>query len=345
MLRTRKYWDHVQTYEAAVQQYDIIPGGAQGPQGIQGPPGNTGGQGPQGYQGNPGAQGDPGSTGATGPGVPASGGTGQILAKKTTTDYDTEWVAPGGGTPADTVASETSFGATPAAGSASAYSRGDHTHGTPTNPVTGHESASNPHTGYILHSLATAASDFLVASGVGAFVKKTLAEVKTLLGLGSAAYTASTDYAVSAKGVTNGDSHDHAGGDGAQIGYSGLSGLPTLGTAAAKNIPATGDASATEVVYGTDTRLINARALAAGTDKTKLDGIAAGAEVNVNADWTAGSGDAQIMNKPTLGTMAALNDAASDGSTYGRKDGAWAVVGGGSGLTHPQVMARVSMGA
>lgn len=40
-------------------------------------------------------------------------------------------------------------------------------------------------------------------------------------------------YAPIAQGVTNGDSHDHSGGDGAQIAYSGLSGLPTLGTAAA----------------------------------------------------------------------------------------------------------------
>ena len=36
------------------------------------------------------------------------------------------------------------------------------------------------------------------------------------------------------------------------------------------------------------------------SDKTKLDGIAAGAEVNVNADWNAASGDALILNKPTL---------------------------------------------
>lgn len=40
-------------------------------------------------------------------------------------------------------------------------------------------------------------------------------------------------------------------------------------------------------------------------EAAKLSGIAAGAEVNVNADWNAGSGDAQILNKPTLGTMAA----------------------------------------
>lgn len=35
------------------------------------------------------------------------------------------------------------------------------------------------------------------------------------------------------------------------------------------------------------------------SDKTKLDGIQAGAEVNVNADWLATSGDALILNKPT----------------------------------------------
>lgn len=58
-------------------------------------------------------------------------------------------------------------------------------------------------------------------------------------------------------------------------------------------------------------------------DKTKLDGVAAGAEVNVNADWNAVSGDAEILNKPTLGTMAAEDDAPIDGKQYARKDGNW----------------------
>lgn len=49
-------------------------------------------------------------------------------------------------------------------------------------------------------------------------------------GLGTAATTATTDYAPAAQGVTNGNSHDHNGGDGAQIAYSSLSGLPTLPT-------------------------------------------------------------------------------------------------------------------
>lgn len=77
--------------------------------------------------------------------------------------------------------------------------------------------------GAISASLATAANDVLVASGPAAWVKKTLAELKTLLGLGTAAYTASTDYAVAAKGVTNGDSHNHSGGDGAAITEAALS--------------------------------------------------------------------------------------------------------------------------
>jgi hypothetical protein len=53
-------------------------------------------------------------------------------------------------------------------------------------------------------------------------------------------------------------------------------------------------------------------------DKTKLDGIASGAEVNVNADWNASSGDAQILNKPTLGTAAAAatTDFASASHTH-----------------------------
>lgn len=39
------------------------------------------------------------------------------------------------------------------------------------------------------------------------------------------------------------------------------------------------------------------------SDKTKLNGIAAGAKVNVNADWNATEGDALILNKPTIPTV------------------------------------------
>ena len=86
-----------------------------------------------------------------------------------------------------------------------------------------HILSSAPHSGHISHSLAVAANDFLVAPGLGAFVKKSLAEVKSILGLGSAASTSSSDYAPAAKGVTNGDSHDHSGGDGGAIDHTALS--------------------------------------------------------------------------------------------------------------------------
>lgn len=48
----------------------------------------------------------------------------------------------------------------------------------------------------------------------------------------------------------------------------------------------------------------NAKISFDSTSSTKLAGIEEGAEVNVNADWNATSGDAEILNKPTLATVA-----------------------------------------
>lgn len=42
----------------------------------------------------------------------------------------------------------------------------------------------------------------------------------------------------------------------------------------------------------------------------KLDGVEAGAQKNVQADWSAASGDAFIKNKPTLGALAAKDEVA-----------------------------------
>ena len=44
------------------------------------------------------------------------------------------------------------------------------------------------------------------------------------------------------------------------------------------------------------------------TDETKLDGIAAGAEVNVQSDWSASTGDSLILNKPTIPSPVAAQD-------------------------------------
>lgn len=46
------------------------------------------------------------------------------------------------------------------------------------------------------------------------------------------------------------------------------------------------------------------------TEQSKLAGIASGAEVNVNADWNASSGDAQILNKPSAFAPTSHNNSA-----------------------------------
>ena len=51
--------------------------------------------------------------------------------------------------------------------------------------------------------------------------------------------------------------------------------------------------------------LINA-GLFSAAEKSKLGGIQTGAQVNVNADWDATSGDAQILNKPTIPSITNL---------------------------------------
>ena len=65
--------------------------GDQGPIGPQGEKGDTGAAGPQGDPGPKGDKGDPGV------GVIEGGTTGQVLAKKSNADYDTEWVDQTGG--------------------------------------------------------------------------------------------------------------------------------------------------------------------------------------------------------------------------------------------------------
>ena len=70
--------------------------GEQGIQGVKGDKGDKGDTGKEGLQGERGPKGDKGDVGV---GVPAGGTTGQVLAKNSNDDYDTDWVTPesGGG--------------------------------------------------------------------------------------------------------------------------------------------------------------------------------------------------------------------------------------------------------
>ena len=73
------------------------PAGPKGDTGATGPAGPEGPEGPQGPEGPEGPEGPKGDPGVAGPGVPVGGAAGQVLTKKSGTDYDTEWKDAGGG--------------------------------------------------------------------------------------------------------------------------------------------------------------------------------------------------------------------------------------------------------
>tara|TARA_R100000234_G_scaffold107529_1_gene78651 strand:- start:6307 stop:8607 length:2301 start_codon:yes stop_codon:yes gene_type:complete len=82
------------------------------------------------------------------------------------------------------------------------------------------------------------------------------------------------------------------------------------------------------------------------TLKTKLDGIATGAEVNVQSDWNSSSGDSQILNKPTVpSSLSDLSDVHNATPSDGQvlkwvnaqsrwEPGADSTGGGGGGATN-----------
>ena len=65
--------------------------------------------------------------------------------------------------------------------------------------------------------------------------------------------------------------------------------------------------------HSNKTILDNTTASFTKAGQNKLDGIQEGAEVNVNADWDASSGDAQILNKPTTISGYGITDAYTKG--------------------------------
>jgi len=86
---------------------------------LKGEAGGPGAPGKDGDPGAPGKDGAPGPAGKDGEGVPPGGAAGQVLAKKTAADYDTQWIDPpeGGGGAAGVASFNGRTGAvTPSAG-------------------------------------------------------------------------------------------------------------------------------------------------------------------------------------------------------------------------------------
>ena len=84
---------------------------------------------------------------------------------------------------------------------------------------------------------------------------------------------------------------------------------------------ATADQTATEIKTAYESNS-NTNAFT-DAEKTKLSGIATGAEVNVNADWNASSGDAQILNKPTLYSDSSVDSHLNQSSASANEVLAW----------------------
>lgn len=96
----------------------------------------------------------------------------------------------------------------------------------------------------------------------------------------------------------------YTGTGNASISLPGSTGTLALTSELYTDADADARIAAASVTDLTDVTSAGSGSIITSAERTKLAGIAAGAEVNVNADWNASSGDAQILNKPTLSTVA-----------------------------------------
>jgi hypothetical protein len=153
------------------------------------------------------------------------GSNDQVLTADSAQAAGVKWAAGGGGagTPSSTVVTETSYGQSSTAGAASAYSRGDHTHGTPALPTPGdigaattsHAHAASDVTSGTLGvarggtGLASVTADsYVKGAGTSALVPRTPAEVLSDIG------AAASSHSHSAADVTSGTLAVARGGTG-----------------------------------------------------------------------------------------------------------------------------------
>lgn len=92
--------------------------------------------------------------------------------------------------------------------------------------------------------------------------------------------------------------------------YTDLTNKPTLGTAAAKNVPSTGDASTTEVVLGNDSRLSDSR-----TPTSHTHGNIQNGGTLQTTDITIANGDKLVVTDSSNSNKIARTSVSFDGST------------------------------
>lgn len=107
-----------------------------------------------------------------------------------------------------------------------------------------------------------------------------------------------TDNTTSTFTVTNGQNGTGSVSDVLQNGVSVLDGDTAKVVVPTKTSDLTNDSN-----FVADANYVHTDANFTTTEKNKLAGIASGAEVNVQSDWNATSGDALILNKPSIPTV------------------------------------------
>ena len=274
--------------------------------GEQGPPGAD-----STVPGPTGPQGPAGATGAQGPagqGVPAGGTTGQVLAKKTGADFDTEWVAQTGGSGGG--ATNLSYTASPTGGTVASDTGTD-----ATLPL-----ADGTNAGLM------APAQHTKLAGIAAGATAVTVDAAPTDGSANAVSSNGVFDALAGKsdtGHNHSGTYDPAGTAASAVSSHAVAADPhpgyalesALGSAAAASTTdftpaahagAGGSAHANAVAGG-------AAGFMTGTDKTKLDGIAAGA--------TAFDGAySSLSGKPTLGDAAAKNVGTTAGTVAAGDD-------------------------
>jgi hypothetical protein len=256
-------------------------------------------------------------------GVPTGGTTGQVLVKASNTSYDTEWTTAAGLGTVTSVAVSGSDGIEVDSGSP-VTSSGTIALGVNASTLKTHLSLSNVEN----TALSTWAGSGNITT-IGTIAGGTV-PVARVSGLGDAATknTGTTSGTVAAGDDSRlSDSRtplSHSHGNLTNLGAIGAtSGLP-IKTGASGVLEAgafgTGAGQFAEGNHSHSDATTGAAGFMSASDKSKLDGIAVGAEANVNADWNAVSGDAQILNKPTLGGASALNVGTTTGTVAAGDD-------------------------
>lgn len=248
---------------------DGIPG-AQGPQGIKGdtgsagPQGSMGSTGPAGATGDKGDKGDPGEQGTTG----VAGSTGATGATGNTGATGSQGPKGDTGTTGD-AGPTGSTGAAGAAGAAGATGsqgpqgiKGD----TGNAGATGSTGSQGPK-GDTGDAGAPGATGPTGPAGSTGSTGPTGPKGDT-----GATGTAGTPGSQGSQGIQGATGATGSTGPAGTTDFNSLTNKPTLGTSAAKDIPASGNASSTQVVYGSDTRLSDSRTPATHASTHRSDG-------------------------------------------------------------------------